>query len=225
MKTERYRNLIGGVLFLVFLGSAGAQETVEDLARQIVEVSALEDTTERLTEYDALARRLDEILSIEGEGSAPKGSTSVSPTDVGRWGVEATSDPLTDESQVFFMVEATEGGSYLRKPSLIIRQNGALLDVFVAWHEYFSEDYQSVTHRIDRDDPQTLRWSVSTDNSATFYPRSESEFVQELLDAEQLVMRTTPYGDSPMTITFDVRGLREAALPHENLLPGWDLDK
>ncbi len=78
-----------------------------------------------------------------------------------------------------------------------------------------------LTHRIDGEDPVTLRWGVSTSNNATFYPSNDVQLVRELLQADAFVVRTTPYNESPMTVTFDVRGFEAAARQFEDDLPGW----
>lgn len=205
MKVLTHAVLLMAVLPLV----AGAQSQ-EDLERALLEIGRINADAQRLEAYDMLVDTLEERIPEEVPG-----------TEVGDWYVERDADPITDVTEVYFVLAAAEGGRRGAPPMLIIRQEGGKLDVFVSWNEYFSENSQTVTYRIDDAPPQTTRWSVSTDNSATFFPGRDIEIVQQLLDADRLVMRTTPFNDSPMTVVFDVTGLRAAAQRYQDDLREW----
>jgi type VI secretion system protein VasI len=188
-------------------------QTAPEMQDRLEGIREIGSESDRLNAYDTY---VDEVLaerSMAETGDQP---------ETGNWNVDRSADPISDATQVFFMLMATEGtNSYGRPPALVVRQQGGSLDVYIVWNEYLSEDRQRVTHRIDDEPPETLRWSVSTDNSATFYPSSDLELVQQLLRSESLVVRTTPYNESPMTVTFDVRGFEAAARPYADDLPGW----
>jgi squalene cyclase len=52
------------------------------------------------------------------------------------------------------------------------------------------------------------KWGVSTDNTATFAPDWAGNFLKALLNVDQLVLQTVPYGEDPITAVFDVSGLQ-----------------
>lgn len=190
-----------------------AAQTREEVQNELEAIRQVESDSERLEAYDEF---VDELME------AAAATETEARTDTGDWTVERSADPMSDETQVLFLLMADEGAArYGRPPALVVRQQGENLEVYIAWNEYLSDDRQRVTHRIDGQDPVTLRWSVSTSNNATFYPSDDLQLVRQLLRADTFVVRTTPYNESPMTITFDVRGFSAAAGQFEEDLPGW----
>lgn len=206
------RFTIATIIMIAAIHGVAAQ-TAEETQNELEAIRQVESDDERLEAYDEY---VDDLLADRAAAEAAAG------TDTGHWEVERSADPLSDETQVFFMLMAGEGtNSYGRSPALMVRQQGSKLDVYIVWNEYLSEDRQRVTYRIDAEDPETLRWNVSTDNTATFFPSGDLELVRNLLEADTFVVRTTPYNESPMTLTFDVRGFEAAARQFEDDLPGW----
>lgn len=142
------------------------------------------------------------------------------------WQVSADRDPISDEAIVVFFTRSETGGrGYLDPPALIIRQTGSRTEAYVNFRDYFSDDDRMVTYRIDQDRPVTSPWILSTDNTALFVGQNALGFVNTLLDAGTLVVRATPYNESPVTATFNLRGLREIAGDHAADLPGWELSE
>lgn len=205
------------VTIIMFTAMHGiAAQTAEETQKELEAIRQVESDDDRLDAYDGY---VDDLLDERAAAEA------AADTDAGDWEVERSADPLSDETQVFFMLMAGEGtNSYGRSPALMVRQQGGELDVYIVWNEYLSEDRQRVTYRIDGEDPETLRWNVSTDNTATFFPSGDLELVRNLLDADTFVVRTIPYNESPITVTFDVRGFEAAARQFEDDLPGWFSD-
>ena len=67
--------------------------------------------------------------------------------------------------------------------------------------------------RLDKQKSKTRSWSISTDNKAVFVRGSDISFAKELMKHDKLLTQVTPYGESPVMATFDIRGLTEAIKP------------
>ncbi len=206
------RNIIITMLGIFLIHGVVAQSD-DEIAEELGMIRQVQSDTERLDAYDSFVDQLQEER-VEANASTD--------ADTGDWLAERSADPLTDETQVFFVLMAAGGESRgSRNPALVVRQSGTQLEVFINWNDYLADDRQLVTHRLDDTDPVTLRWYVSTDNTASFYPSDKRELVRKMLDAERLVARTTPYNDSPVTVTFELKGFEVAARQYEDDLPGW----
>lgn len=224
---NRKRNVVGLATLIVVAAvfgafpvtaqEAGDSERVRDDLRGIY---AEPDPAERLEEYDALVEGLFRKADRElPKRQASDGSGSPA-TD--RWIVNVDTDPLSDETVVFFAVPATSGQSrYGDAPLLALRRSGSAEDVYIIWHNYLADDSQMIEYRIGEGRTQRRGWPVSTDNEATFYPGDVGEFVRELAEAERLVARTTPYNESPVTAVFDLSGLETLLQEHSEYVRGW----
>ncbi|MCE6958080.1 type VI secretion protein [Cereibacter sphaeroides] len=145
-------------------------------------------------------------------GSPASGGVAGSP---GKWITRNDVNPLDDSRTVLLMLNAESGNSRFGKTvTLYARCQSNVTEVYVNWNDYLGDDsgsrsnLKNVTSRIG-DNPASLgRWGISTDNAATFYPRSPVSFLKSMLDQERLVLQTTPYNESPITAVFDIRGLR-----------------
>lgn len=78
-----------------------------------------------------------------------------------------------------------------------------------------TEEYGQVTYRVDNQKARTYSFSSSTDNKALgqWGGQYAIPVVKHLFDAQQVVVRITPYNESPVTVTFPVTGLRQAIAP------------
>ena len=151
------------------------------------------------------------IPAVSQEGDAEPG---------GKWEVSAKINPMDDSKTVICTLIADEGkSSWGMSPWLMLRYRSGKTDVYIVWHDSLgSEAY--VTCRIGKDKPQSRYWGLSTCRRATLYPGSLEDFIARLLTVEKLVVRAIPHSESPITAVFDVRGLREAAQPY-NDIHGW----
>ena len=143
-------------------------------------------------------------------------TTVVSAQD-GGWNVEERADPITDEVNVFSTLRSDAG-----EEALVVRCMENVTSVMLIWGEYLgSENSSAVTTRIDRQEPQTRSWPMLT--SSTGHMRSGQagiSFARQLLQADRLVARTTPYRESPVTALFDLAGV-EAALDAVSTACDW----
>lgn len=76
-------------------------------------------------------------------------------------------------------------------------------------------DWGHVTMRIDGRQAFTRRMQESTDNSVLGLWRGGQSIpvIRDMFGAEKLTVRATPFGQSPITVTFDINGLQEEIQP------------
>lgn len=221
--TERFRRLAATLILgaiLVIPSAAQEPDNPEAVLDQVEEAYELGDPVERLEAYDALAQ---EILLDAGRRlpeREPTGAAGSSSMD--RWIVNVETDPLSDETVLFFAIPATSGRSaYGDAPVLALRRSGSVESVYIIWEDYLADDTQTVQYRIDDGETQRRQWNVSTDNTATFYTGDVMELIRRLVDADRFVARTTPYSESPVTAVFDLAGLSELLEEHSEYVGDW----
>ena len=208
----------------VFSAYAQSNKTYDDLVVTFKQAATEQDDSARLALYDGIVGSLD---------SVNPGQTAESPSiqTSSKWIFDQNVDPLTDNKKYFFMLKADSGkNNYGDLPVLVIRQDGDELELYINWHTYLGNDtddykYEAkyITTRVDQDQPITLLWGNSTDSKASFCPyKYTRDLVQQLGHASQFVVRCTPYGDSPITAVFDVRGLKEISMPYNDQLGWWE---
>ncbi len=215
--------ILSTVVLCLFPAFASSQDQAEPrFSRDDVpaEIYSMLETIAATSNDDLRLMLYDEVVrSLFGFVAAEPASERYT-----QWHVSSDSDPITDEAVVVFVTQSETGGrSYLDPPGLVIRQRGSRTEVYVNFRNYFSDDDTRVTYRVDEDRPATGRWNLSTDNTALFLPTDALAFVNRLLDAGRLVVRATPYNESPITATFNLRGLRDVAQDYAGQLPGWEL--
>ena len=103
-------------------------------------------------------------------------------------------------------------------PTLIIRHKEGELEVYITFGTYLGSDSTSVTVRMGALPAEQSEWGLSTDGKAIFCPTDNAAFVRKLLENDRLVIRLTPYGESPVTSAFDLKGLSEAIQPMKHLI-------
>lgn len=144
-------------------------------------------------------------------------SSSVSPT----WTVNQSTNPIDDSPTVILSLEASSGKSRMSQaPTLVVRCARKQTEVYILWNDYLGSDEIAVTTRLGKNEAQTRSWTLSSDNTAAFYPGNDVQFVKALLGADTLVARTTPYNESPVTAVFAVTGLSDKISPLQTAC-GW----
>jgi type VI secretion system VasI family protein len=145
--------------------------------------------------------------------SATSGLTDGTPSTPS-WQLSQSTNPIDDSPSVVLTLPASSGRSRMGEPpTLVLRCSRNQTDVYVNWSDYMGSEEVSVTTRVGKGAARTRTWNTSTDNVATFYPGRPVEFIKELMSVDTLVLRATPYGESPITAVFEVRGLTEKAAP------------
>ena len=103
--------------------------------------------------------------------------------------------------------------------TIVARCGSNKTELYAIWNTYVGDDsnsvydeFKNVEVRIGDAPANTERWSVSTDKQATF-AGAAVPMLKAMAGEEKLVLRTTPYGENPITAVFDLSGFREAVSP------------
>ncbi len=190
---------------MVVLIASGCFASAQDIQGEIARCAEIRNEVERLAAYDTLAERL---------GVA---SPTTSVTDgSGKWRLRTDTSPMDDSKSFYLSLDAEAPvGTGFREgtPMMIIRFREGDFECYITYPLFLGSDSTDVTVRIGRQQPVTRKWSISTDRKAIFAPGDARQFVRSLMNAESLVVRLTPYGESPATTSFDIHGLNEAIAP------------
>lgn len=200
------------IVLVVMASLSVVASTREDLEKELAACAAIDGDLERLECYDKLAQS----LGLDRVQPVP---TSVEGT--GKWQVSVKTNPLDDTRTVMLALYADSGRStWGNRVVLVLRCKSKKTEAYINWHDYLgSEAY--VIWRIGDADAETAKWSLSTDNEATFYPYDDIAFIKQLLNADRLVAQVTPYDESPVTAIFDLTGLTNAIHPLQEAC-GWE---
>jgi type VI secretion system protein VasI len=165
--------------------------------------AAIPDSTERLACYD-----------MEYRPATKSAKTSA-------WTVREEQSKMDDSKTVVVSLESEEalskrfGGS--DKASLIIRCQENETSVYFIMADHFLssvQGYGEVTFRLDSAKPRTVGMSESTDNKALgLWGGSAVGFVKKMIGHDSMVVRVTPFNESPLTTTFPITGIDDALKP------------
>ena len=111
------------------------------------------------------------------------------------------------------------------------RKKSERMEVWIDWGSYLGlGSYGSVNVLVRFDDEEVLkeRGNLSNNHQATFLESSSwsgkdsksnfLKFVIKLMSIDKFIVRVTPYEESPITAVFDVRGLKKAIEPYNDIL-------
>jgi type VI secretion system protein VasI len=141
----------------------------------------------------------------------------------GKWNVRVETSPINDSKNVYLSLTSNESIPSMigtTQPVLLARCKENSTDVFVNWDVYLGMEETDVLSRLDSEPAKTENWSISTDYKATFYGGSDIAFLKQLMNHEKLLLQVTPYGESPVMISFSLSGLPEAIRPLQDAC-GW----
>lgn len=141
----------------------------------------------------------------------------------GGWSVDHSVSAMTDEATVVLSLESENMiPGRLRNTAgpaeLILRCMENTTTFFVTMNNLFLSStggYGRVTYRIDAAPPKTVAMDASTDNEALglWNGRRSIPVIREMMAGERMVVRLTPFNESPVEASFDIRGLAEAIAP------------
>jgi hypothetical protein len=209
--------LFGNILF------AQGIDQYPGLIDALRNAAAEKDNATRLFLYDQLAQK----FGLTESGASTQNSAN---NFESKWIANKKIDPMNDQFRYTFLLEADSGkNEYGDKPVLVLRYSENTTEVYINWHSYLGNDtddykYKAkyVTLRIDSDPPSNDLWGNSTDDKATFYDRPDVlDLVKRMGQGSTLVVRCTPYGASPITAVFDIRGLKSASMQYNDALGWW----
>jgi type VI secretion system protein VasI len=168
--------------------------------KALMRCAAETNTVKRLSCFDDFAKA-NNLAPSSKDATMSAGS---------KWSVSTDSDPLTDKSVHYAMLEADEGrGRFEDRISLIIRCKSGKTEAYINWNAFLGSDGLSVTSRIDKESAVTSYWSISTDHKASFMPKPVAT-LQKFEGASSFVVNLTPYSESPITAIFDITGAKDA---------------
>lgn len=177
-----------------------------DAKKDMAVCSIISDDALRLMCFDELSNKLGIAKPII--------ETS---TGNGKWEVRKEQSQIDDSTNVWVSLGAENSvySSYkVALPKLYIRCNENKTTLFITYGDLFlGSDSIDVLTRFDKKKATTNVWIMSTDHSAIFVRGHNITFIKKLMKHDKLLVQLTPYGDSPIMTTFDIRGLKEAIKP------------
>lgn len=162
----------------------------------------------RLICYDDIAKK----LGVD----KPKSKVSVGK---GKWIVSESTSAIDDSKTVVMSLDAESsvGSSYKKSlPTMILRCSENKTNAYINIGSFLGSDTIKVLNRLDKNKAKTKRWSISTDHKAIFAPGSDIKYIKSLIKHDKLLIQLTPYSESPIMTTFDIRGLKEAVVSLRN---------
>ncbi len=195
----------------------GTRESSEHMQKQLLYLcSKEEDDKKRLTCYDKLPKQINDNQSTqELKEETQNKEAPVNIVDKGKWDISITTSEIDDSQKVILTLAAenTIYSSYrTERPTLYLRCAENKTEAYISWNVFLGSDSTKVLLRYDKEKAKTRRWGLSTDHKGTFV-RGNIPFIKKILKHEKLLVQVTPYSASPVTTTFDLRGLKEAIKP------------
>lgn len=151
--------------------------------------------------------------SQEPEGKRPARASP--PTGTVPWGDEAGWEVSRGKSKIddspTIVLRRESESMFPEKAVMIIRCKEDTTAIYLIFNDYLGSKAPPLTVRVGDDKAETLRWAISSDRKALgLWNGSVSiPFLRRIVDADRVVVRVTPYNDSPRTETFVLDGLRE----------------
>lgn len=125
-----------------------------------------------------------------------------------RWQIIVDTDPLDGSKDIQMLI-----GTVDRLPSqhdpviLVLTCMQGTTSAYVVWRRYLGVYDPEVTWRVGSDPSVTETWVLSTDNEATFSPEPV-ELIKNMLTNDLFLIKTTPFGNAPITMEFNTAGLK-----------------
>jgi type VI secretion system protein VasI len=173
--------------------------SVAQIETEIAKAAAIENSVQRLAAYDAIAEKYD---------LAP--GTKVEKETEGRWSISTDVSPIDDSKTVICRLDADASvrvGYDTIKPTMIVRYKEGELEAYIVYDTFLGTDSIPVTLRFGKGNAENATWSISTDHKATFIRGDIAQFINKMERVDSLVVRLTPYGESPVTISFSPKGV------------------
>ncbi len=177
-------------------GQGGA--SAGDLRAAIGQCAKLTGADGRLACYDRIAAS----LGLRARPAARLGK---------QWTLRRDENPLDDTATVYGFTVAVSGENMWDKaPVLVVRCKSNSTEIYVNWSTYLGDDgdlggasFKTITYRVDKDEPRTGRWGLSTDSEATFAVNPIA-LMRRMVGAERLVVRVVPFQQDPIVAVFDI---------------------
>lgn len=147
-----------------------------------------------------------ESAKAKAEGNAAESRSA--------WRYVTKPSPIDDSTTHVLQCESVEPvpGIVRRRAALIIRRKEGTDEAYIDWPGFVGTRKTPVTIRFDKDEAVTEDWECATDGKAVFSPFPFADFWGMVKDSRRLVIRLTPYGESPATVSFNLSDIPEEAL-------------
>jgi len=183
--------------------------------------SDLSARSEVIDRCASISRQLDRLDCFDGISGSDTEEAEESEAGSGNWIVNVDSNPIDDTRRVTAFLISDQGRSSFGEPvTFIARCMSNRTEAYINWNDYVGDDstsvyseWKRVTVRVGERQAQTERWGVSTDKRATFAPAWAGNLLREMMEADRVVFRTTPYGENPVVAIFDTSGMAAALRP------------
>jgi type VI secretion system protein VasI len=139
------------------------------------------------------------------------------------WAVDQASSPINDMTNVDLSVSSEHpvpakfGGALRLKLAIRCREGKTSLAVHFGDHFMTSSkygDWGKVTYRVDRRAAAEALWVHSPDNAELVIQGPPAiELATSMVSASNFLIRAVPFGEMPLTASFDVSGLENAIAP------------
>lgn len=193
--------------------------TIIIMAFSRVSASAPEDCAKIVENVQRLAC-YDDIFGSTATLSVPS---------VSKWKKEIRENPMTDERDVFLTLRSEEtlpgrfGGMGHGRLFLRCMENTTAIQFAVGDHFLADiQGYGRVEYRLDDQPMSTRKFTESTDNSTLglWSGGKAIPFIKNMLGHDRMIVRITPYNESPKMMTFIISGLDKEITDLRNTC-GW----
>ena len=175
--------------------------TNAEIEKEIATAAGIENSIQRLEAYDAIAKKFELVPH-----------SKVKKEKEGNWRITTDVSPIDDSKSVFCFLDADASvrvGYDTITPTLIIRYKEGELDGYINYDTFLGSDTISATLRFGTESAEQATWGISTDHKAVFIRGDIGHFVNRLGRVDSLIVRITPYSESPVTISFSPQGIHK----------------
>ena len=179
----------------------------------------IENDLDRLVCYDKESGRTPVVGPIADEANISPDA----PLDKGLWLVRQKTSDFQDTKDIYLTLQsentlACQRYGEPKKASMMIRcmENTTAILISTECHVASGHGgYGRVEYRVDDKSAGKREFDASTDNSALglWSGHKSIPFIKSMLDGKEMIFRFTPYGNSPLTVRFEIDGLDEAIKP------------
>ena len=188
------------------------------------ELASLRERVTSLEEHLAQQPKTG-VVQPQMESPSESNASPTEPTQIAHWTVTQESNPLNDE-KVFNVYSTAQAGvnTYGDPPWLVLRQTGLskpVIELFVKYGMYFSDDDLAVTVRIGTQKAVRQQWQGMTDNEGVYFSGNARDFIRAIAQAGRVVIAARPYDENVITATFDCSTLQHEVMEQAPELSNW----
>ncbi|WP_119458542.1 type VI secretion system-associated protein TagO [Rhodospirillaceae bacterium SYSU D60014] len=198
--------LCSAFLFTFFTTGAFASG-MDEIRKGIARCAEMASDVQRLECYDGMAHQLDFTPEVTSRITASK------------WRVKIDESKFDDSKSVYMYVESDEPVRISRydtvRPTFWVRCKENTTATIVSYDHFLGSGDMLVEYRIDREPARNDRWNISTNHNSIGLWRGQQSipFIRRLFGKDTLLVRLTPYGENPATVSFTISGLRDEIGP------------